>query len=332
MPAKKIKIISADFGPVVAEPVKKAKKSQTLIGFAWVLIVAATMLMCHALLKTKGEGAPDLPELTEQPLPADDVAAPVRAIGAGGDSSEYREAGKQKLLDGDIVGALNDFALAVEADPNQPLNYIYRGEVLMSGNNFDAAISDFDAAIRIEPSVIAYYDRAIANIKLENLQAAKSDLDDAVNSQYVYPETQTIAMRDIYAKRAQINLWLRNWADAENDYTSAIMQNMGEPDWNDYTGRAEARTNMGNFENAVQDYVSAVTIISERIQKTPAEETREGMSRQAMGFFEKSGALRVKMGQMDLALQDLEAAHTLAIALNDLENKNRLQILMSSIQ
>jgi len=112
----------------------------------------------------------------------------------------------------------------------------------------------------------------------------------------------------------------------------AIAENMGDLDWNDYTGRAEARTNRGDFENAVADYISAITIISERIQKTPESQTRENMSRQAMGFYEKSGALRVKLGQMELAVQDLQAAYTLALALDDMENRNRLQILITSIQ
>jgi len=201
----------------------------------------------------------------------------------------------------------------------------------MAGSNFEAAVLDFDAAVRLDPAAAtAYYDRALANIKLERLDAAKGDLDLAIGAAAARPSD--IAARDIYAKRAQVNLWLRNWADAENDYTAAIAQNFGEPDWNDYTGRAEARTNKGDFDSAITDYVSAVTIISERVQKTPDAKTRENMSRQAMGYFEKSGALRVKTGQMELALQDLEAAHTLAIALDDVDNKNRLQELMKTMQ
>lgn len=323
MPAKKTKIIAPAQSVVQLKPAKKTRKWGYVY---WILIVVITMVTCYGLSKIDdGSGTGLLPELSEEKLRGEPVEQDA--------STGSRESGKQKLLEGDAVGALNDFSIAIEQNPNMALNYIYRGEVLMAGSNFDAAIADFDSAIKLEPSVIAYYDRAIANIKLENLLGAKDDLDKSLEEQYIYPETQTISMHDIYSKRAQVNLWLRNWADAESDYTSAIAQSGGgELDWNDYTGRAEARTNRGDYENAVQDYVAAVTIISDKIQKTPDDKTRENMSRQAMGFFEKSGALRVKMGQMDLAFSDLQAAHTLAIALNDIDNKNRLQILMASIK
>ena len=337
MPAKKIKIISvsdaasAMSSKSAADNAKANNKSRShfMLGLYWLIIAAFVATACYMMSRFgSGVATRDNVQVVESAMPEEE---PLRAVPDM--SIEYRESGKNKLISGDTVGALNDFTIAVERNPNEPMNYIFRGEALMSGSNFDAAIQDFSNAIRLDgSSVAAYYDRSLANIKLENLAAAKSDLDSAIRALDSNGETNGITARDIYAKRAQVNLWLRNWVEAEGDYTASIAKNTGELDWNDYTGRAEARTNKGDYDLAIADYVSAVTIISERIQKTPGSTTRENMSRQAMGFFEKSGALRVKVGQMELALQDLQAAHTLAIALDDMENKNRLQILMSSIK
>ncbi|MDR3208345.1 MAG: hypothetical protein LBT45_00680 [Rickettsiales bacterium] len=320
---KKIKIVSV--GESVAKETAKKTKSRVVIYLYWVAIALFVGATCYMLYVKKS--SKDNVEIIDSSMPTEE---PLK--GEGDESAAYREMGKQKLLDGDTVGALNDFTIAIEKNANEPFNYIYRGEVLMTGSNFDAAIADFDTASRIDPkATAAYYDRALANIKLEKLHEAKSDLDKALDT-LDYNETSDISAHDVYAKRAQVNLWLRDWNAAEADYTAAIAKNTGELDWTDYTGRAEARTNKGDYERAVADYISSVTIISDKIQKTPDDKTRENMSRQAMGYFEKSGALRVKLGQMDLALQDLQAAHTLAIALGDEENRMRLQILMSSIK
>jgi tetratricopeptide (TPR) repeat protein len=318
---------------------KQTKKSNFMLYIYWVAIALFVAAACYMLARADKKGGikkADNVQITDASAPAD-IAAPTVEQAPAPDirkdeAAQYTESGKRKLMDGDAIGALNDFSLAIEKDPSA-LNYVFRGEVLMAGSNFDAAIADFDAAIRIDETLpAAHYDRALANIKLEKLTDALSDLDNAIRAQNANPDARDISAHDIYAKRAQVNLWLREWAAAENDYTAAISQTIGDLDYNDYTGRAEARTNNGKYQEAIADYVSAVTIISEKIKKTPDEKTRENMSRQAMGYFEKCGALRVKIGEMDLALQDLQAAHTLAIALDDTENKIRLEILISSIK
>jgi tetratricopeptide (TPR) repeat protein len=284
-------------------------------------------------VKTPEPAPAPVPEPEQKPAPdaaaAAQPAAPPASVGA---SDQFAVEGQQKLLAGDYVGALEEFTRAIEARPTA-FGYIFRGEVLLNGANYDAAIADFNAAIQMNPdSVIAYYDRALVNIKLEKLTEARSDLSMALSAFARTSDSPIISSHDIYAKRAQVNLWLRNWSEADADYTAAITQTDGDLDYEDYTGRAEARTGGGDYQGAVADYVAGVTIISDRIQKTPDEARRENMSRQAMGFFEKSGALRVKLGEMELARQDLQAAHTLAIALGDSENKSRLEILIASIQ
>jgi tetratricopeptide (TPR) repeat protein len=340
--------------PIANAKPRQAKKKSPYFGktISWLAIFVVVLGACYALtyggllerIGAKSAVAPG--DETVRLLPRDRSAqgnviqGRVPSVGeeplreAGADISlAYREAGIRRLLAGDLPGALTDFTIAIERNPAEPTNWIFRGEILMQGDNFEAAIADFNNAARLDPfSMEAYFNRALAHIAMERLDDAKSDLDLAINARMTMPNRAAqISTHDIYARRAQVNLWLRNWAEAEMDYTSAIAQNRGAQDWLDFTGRAEARTMRNNFEGAIQDYVSAVTIISERIQQTPAGATREDMSRQALSYFEKSAALRIQLGQMQLAREDLGAAQTLAVALGDSENIHRLNSLIQSL-
>ena len=302
------------------------KKSSFSIYIYWVLIVIFVGTTCYMLTSKKLDN-------TEREKEYSGILPEETLEQMKDESAPYTRSGIQKMNSGDIVGALNDFTMAIEKNPSAA-NYVYRGEALMAGENYKSAISDFDTAAKINPMEFsAYYYRALANVKMENLESARLDMDKAIEAYDSDKDTKNTGVEhELYAKHAQITLWRRNWQQALADYTTAISKTAGDLDWNDYTGRAEARMNLGDYEGAVTDYTSAVTIISDSIRKAPDEKTRENMSRQAMGYFEKAGALRVKLGDMSGALQDLEAAHTLSIALDDMENKARLEILISNIR
>ena len=135
-------------------------------------------------------------------------------------------------------------------------------------------------------------------------------------------------MRDLYAKRGQLNLGLKNWEGAVADYTNSLARPEGSVNPTVYAERAEAYIALGNYAEAVNDYTSAVRIISEQIQGAASLEERESMSSRAMSYFEKSAALNLKLGKMDAARTDLESAYTIAVALNDEETMARLQALI----
>ncbi|GHV31818.1 hypothetical protein AGMMS4952_21150 [Spirochaetia bacterium] len=312
----------------VAAAKTAAKTSGFLLGLYWVIIVVFVSTTCYLL------GIYDHKKTIQAAAKAADNVQIIEETSAESTraANEYLKAGQDKLINGDTDAAIQAFGAAISRAPTE-LAYTYRGEAYLQSGNYPAAINDFDAVIANNSnSSVAFYDRALANIKLENLDVAKNDLTNALAAYQINPIT-AVNLHDLYSKRAQLSLWLKQWSDAVADYTSAIAEGTKEASaWEDYTGRAEARTNMGDYQNAVSDYVSAITVISEQIQNVRDESARESMSRQAMGYFEKSGALRVKMGQTDLAKADLEAAYTLALALDDIENLNRLQILISNIK
>ena len=141
-----------------------------------------------------------------------------------------------------------------------------------------------------------------------------------------------LQMRDLYAKRGQLNLWLKNWQGAVADFTNSLARPEGTVNPTVYADRAEAYTQLGNYADAINDYASAIRIISEQIQGATTNEARESLSSDAMGYFEKSAALNLALGDVNSARSDLNSAYTIAAALVDNDSMTRIQNLMMELQ
>jgi len=246
---------------------------------------------------------------------------------SGGD---YYNAGKSKMLSGDMDGAIKDLTTAIESGADTDA-YVLRGEIYMQTGNYRAAMSDFDTAIKTDASsAVAYYDRALLNTRLENYNAALNDINNSLAVVASNP-TPMLQLRDLYAKRGQLNLWLKNWDGAVADYTNSLARPDGVVNPTVYAERAEAYTALGNYAAAIADYESAVRVISEQIQGTNTIEERESLSSNAMAYFEKSAALNLNLGNIAAARTDLQAARTIAVALSDAETIERLDKLIAGL-
>ena len=242
----------------------------------------------------------------------------------------YVESAKEKLIVGDMDAAIADLNAAIDANAASN-TYVLRGEAYMQVGDYQSALSDFDSALEIDGmNAVAFYDRSLLNTRLENYDAALTDINNALAAQSMKP-SDVLNLRDLYAKRGQLNLWLKNWQGAVADYTNSLARSEGSISANVYAERAEAYTALGEYENAVNDYTSAVRIISEQIQAAPSQETREAQSSNAMSYFEKSAALNLNLGKTDAARTDLESAFAIAVALNDEESMSRIQTLLSDL-
>ena len=77
-------------------------------------------------------------------------------------------------------GISMDVATAKEFGLNSSALYFNRGVVMQKKGNIEAAIKDYSAAIRIDPSSAkSYYNRAIAQMALNRNGEALKDLDIA---------------------------------------------------------------------------------------------------------------------------------------------------------
>ena len=246
-------------------------------------------------------------------------------------ATQYTQSGKAKLLSADPTGAINDLTIAISAGPSAVDPYIYRGEAYMQNADYANAMNDLNAAIQLDPqNAVALFDRAILYVHMDNFDQALVDLGAALDANHART-SGILTDHDIYSKRAQIMLWQKDFAGAASDYNAAIAAAGSRPGYLDYAGRAEAWTAMGQFGNAAGDYLAAITIISNTIQDAATNEQRNIMSRDALAYFQKSGALHVKMGDNASAKTDLEAAQTLAATLGDNDTAEKLQTLIDSL-
>ncbi|MCL2331262.1 MAG: tetratricopeptide repeat protein [Proteobacteria bacterium] len=255
-----------------------------------------------------------------------DVSAPVQAA-----ANDYLTSGKGKLLSGDASGAIYDLSAAIKANPHSAEALVFRGEAFMQTGDAASAMADFNRAIELSPvSAVAYYDRAILSARAEDYPSAFADINNALSAFEQSQSNNILSLSDIYSKRAQFNLWAKNWDAAVADYTAAIANGSDNPA--NFAGRAEANTALGNYAPATEDYLSAIRLISEQITSAHSVAERETMSRNAMAYFEKSAALRVQLKDLEGARTDLQSATTIANALGDKEQVDRLQALAQGIQ
>lgn len=246
-------------------------------------------------------------------------------------SNDYYESGKTKLIAGNIDEALADLTAAIDAGAASVDAYILRGEAYMQMGDYRNALADFNAALAKDPAnAVAYYDRSLLNARVEDYAAALADINNALAANTTNPTT-VLQMRNLYAKRGQLNLWLKNWQGAIADFTNSLTHTEGSISADVYADRAEAYTALGEFAKAVEDYSSAIRIVSEQISGTPTMDERKAQSSDAMMWFEKSAALNLNLGNIDAARSDLESAYTIAVALEDAESTERLQQLLQEL-
>ena len=246
--------------------------------------------------------------------------------------TDYYEQAKTKLVSGNVSDAITDLTTAIDAGNATVDMYILRGEAYMQTADYRNALSDFNTAIEMDAvNAVAYYDRALLNIRLEDYNTALSDINNALAAQTANP-SPVLQMRDLYAKRGQLNLWLKNWQGAVADYTNSLARPDGVVTPSVYAERAEAYTQMGNYSDAINDYASAIRVISEQIQGATSAAEREGLSSNAMSYFEKSAALNLAIGNTSAARSDLDSAYTIAAALVDNASMNRIQNLIVDLE
>lgn len=247
-------------------------------------------------------------------------------------AADYYSRGRDEILAGNLDAALGDLTSAIDADAGMVDAYILRGEAYMQSGDYRNAMQDFDSAIKLDAiSSVAYYDRALLNTRLEDFNSAMNDINNAIAA-YATKSNDILQLRDLYAKRGQLNLWQKNWEGAIADYTNSLTHPSGTVNPNVYAERAEAYTALGQFANAINDYTSAIRVISEQIQGATTMEQKEDLSMRAMSYFEKSAALNLQSGNTIAANSDLTGAYAIATSLGDTDSIERLQNLLSELQ
>ena len=246
-------------------------------------------------------------------------------------ATDYYNAGQEKLKNGDVEGAIADLTAVVNSGVVSGTAYIARGEAYLLLGDYKKAMADFKSAIEHDSTnVLAYYDKALLEMRIEDYNAAMIDLNNAL-AIAASSSAPVVSLRDIYAKRGQLNLWQKNWDGAIADYTNSLARPDGTITPDVYAERAEAYTAKGNYADAITDYGSAMQVIKEQLGGVTDMAEGEKLSRDVMMYTEKSAALYLKMDNKQAALVNLEGARQIAIALNDTESVSRLDQLIADL-
>lgn len=125
--------------------------------------------------------ADPLTTCNDSPDPAAQIQGCTEYIAAGESTNEnlsvaYLNRAIARSMTSQHDAAFDDFAKAIELDPDNPLPPYNRGNLYLDTGNYDQAIADFTRAIEIEPLfALAHYNRGLAYEKAGNRLAAKAD-------------------------------------------------------------------------------------------------------------------------------------------------------------
>ena len=89
--------------------------------------------------------------------------------------------GAIKSFEGDAVTSNNYYEEAIEISPDDSSIYFWRAKSLRFNRMYENALKDFDKAIIMDRSRASYfYERAVLYIQINELDKAKSDLEEAI--------------------------------------------------------------------------------------------------------------------------------------------------------
>jgi tetratricopeptide (TPR) repeat protein len=178
-----------------------------------------------------------------------------------------------ELNAGDLKEAIDNYTKAIEQYAKTPndvgstkglaSSYIGRGNALYESGKFDAAISDYNQALKFDPrSAAAYNGRGKTWREKGDVEKALVDFNHAIASN---PDGAIglISRANVYADK-------RDWDKAFKDYDSAIEK---KPEPTALNNRGAAYLNKGDFDLALRDFNRAL------------EEAQKSNQVPAAGFF-----------------------------------------------
>ncbi|CAF3342226.1 unnamed protein product [Rotaria sp. Silwood1] len=144
--------------------------------------------------------------------------------GAIGDASEnvndHLEKGKKLLASGQLVDALSQFHLAIDADPKNYIAYFRRAAVYLGMGKSKAALPDLNKVIELKPDFLAArIQRGNLLLKQGDFDEAKIDFESILTSDSSNNEARI--QFDLTKRMSQTTQEAKN-AYAKQDYTKTI--------------------------------------------------------------------------------------------------------------
>jgi tetratricopeptide (TPR) repeat protein len=184
----------------------------------------------------------------------------------------YFERAHNRVLNGDVDGAIADYTRIIEIDPHNTQAYYHRGQSYSVLGDGAAALADLDRAIHWARIHSIGQLKDFSGALSDTIQTLKTELSKPKPSEVTVPSgatsietaiaqySQILAAdptnADAYFKRAQSRALLGDLQGAIADYTETIRHNPEHPDA--FYRRALSRAALGDSAGATQDFNQVV--------------------------------------------------------------------------
>jgi tetratricopeptide (TPR) repeat protein len=133
-------------------------------------------------------------------------------------AQDFFDSGYEKQMKMNIIGAVEDYSAAIDADPDFIIAYFNRGLCLLSKDNFDDAIEDFEDIIEIDPNhKESYYQLSVISIKIQEYDDAREYIDKAISLDSKLPNALTL--------RGQLKVASGDLEGACEDFAMGVQNN-----------------------------------------------------------------------------------------------------------
>ena len=214
----------------------------------------------------------------------------------------------------DLLGADEDFTIAISKNPVFTTAYTYRAITRSRMGNYDDALKDFKEAIDLRPDLPnPYYSRGVTRLLNQQFSEAIEDFDKFI--------AQERKVADAYANRGVCYLYLKDTVRAYENFDTAIRTNRENPD--SYNRRGALYMQQKRYAEAEGDFDMAIRYDSTHIpslfnRALVYSETNRPM--QSLGDFDRVIALdstnsltyfnrailRSRIGDYNRALEDYD--------------------------
>jgi tetratricopeptide (TPR) repeat protein len=150
--------------------------------------------------------------------------------------------------------ALSNFNAAIRLDPKNANAYCGRGVSKWQLQDFQGAIADYDKAIALNPACGGYYcNRGQAEFSLNRIKQSLADYNAAI-------ELDPASSQAYYNRGLLKATCLKNYTGAVRDFTKAIDFHSDPHAADIFYWRGNARLQLGDYRGAVDDYTEAVKL------------------------------------------------------------------------
>ena len=199
--------------------------------------------------------------------------------------------------------AIADYDTAIRLKPDYAFAYNNRGNAKYELKQYFAAIADFDTAIRLNPDYAdAYHNRGLAKAHMKQYFAAIADFDTAIRLNPDYAHT--------YFNRGLAKQSLKQYAAAIVDYDTGIR--LDPDDAKAYYSRGNAKDNLKQYFAAISDYDTAIRLKPDDAHAYYARgNAKSGLKQYAAAIADYTQAIRLKPDDADAYLNRGNAKYNL---------------------